>query len=219
MKEEKNKIVEEFADERLILDELNEDNKKIKMAFLGIGILFFITIIGGSYLILRDLKNKNTLNDINQLIPSPSETSTPTPTEVFQISPTPIRINTKVSQQAAIKEYFIPFGTGSSQANDWADVPGMQANINFENYQNIKEIRFEVSVSVPTANQTVSIRLFNVTDKHPVWNSEITTSNNIYAVSSPITYDNGVKTYQVQMKTQLGYLANLTQARLHIILK
>ncbi|EKD86751.1 MAG: hypothetical protein ACD_37C00158G0001, partial [uncultured bacterium] len=33
-----------------------------------------------------------------------------------------------------------------------------------------------------------------------------------------IIYDKGSKTYQVQMKTQLKYTANVTQSRVHIIL-
>lgn len=182
-----------------------------------------IVIIGIFYLTSQKVKDENALNITNQLTPFPSSVPIPTLTEVLQpslqSSPTPTVAIKKVSEEAFIKEYFIPFGMGSNQTSDWADISGLQANIDFGNYPNIKEIRFEVSVNVPTANQTVSVRLFNVTDKHPVWNSEITTTNNIYAVSSPIIYDKGSKNYQVQMKTQLQHLVNLTQARLHIVLK
>jgi hypothetical protein len=40
-----------------------------------------------------------------------------------------------------------------------------------------------------------------------------------YLISNPIAYDKGSKIYQVQMKTQLQYPANLTQARIHITLQ
>ena len=111
-------------------------------------------------------------------------------------------------------------GSGSSQAGDWTDVPGLEASVDFGKYKSIKEIRFEASISVPTANEAVWVRLFNKTDQHPVWFSEATMTGGAssYLVSSPITYDKGSKTYQVQMKTQLKYTANLTQSRIHITL-
>jgi len=223
MKEDKDKIEEVIGNERLIVKELYKDERKIRIAFFGIGILSLIVIVSIFYLIIQKDKSQNALTVINQLTPSPSSIptliSTKIPQPTLKLSPVPINTAKKVSEEASIKEYFISFGTGNNQTSDWTDVSGLQANINFGNYQNIKEIRFEASVNVPTANQTVSVRLFNVTDKHPVWNSEVTTTNNNYVVSSPIVYDFGSKTYQVQMKTQLKYLANLTLARLHIILQ
>ena len=223
MKEEQDKIDEVIGNERLIVKELYKDERKIKIAFFGIGILSLIVVTGIFYFVMQKDKSENTSTVINQLTPSPSSIPTLIPTKIPQptpqLSPTPISTIKKVSEEGSIREYFISFGTGSNQTSDWTDVSGLQANIDFGNYQNIKEIRFEASVNVPTANQTVSVRLFNVTDKHPVWNSEVTTTNNNYVVSSPMIYDNGSKTYQVQMKTQLKYLANLTLARLHIILQ
>jgi hypothetical protein len=223
MIEKEEKIIEEFPDERLIVEELHKDEKKIKIAFLAIAALFAVVVSGIFYLVTQEVKNQNTLNIVNQLANDQSSVPISISTEASQVasesSPTPIVIVKKVAEGNSIKEQFISFGTGSNQTSEWEDVPGLQASIDFGNYQNIKDIRFEVSVSIPTANQTASVRLFNVTDKHPVWNSEITTANNVYAVSSPIIYDNGSKTYQVQMKTQLKYLANLTQARLHIVLQ
>lgn len=146
---------------------------------------------------------------------SPSQSITPSEaTNVQQ----PVVV-TPVSQQPAVKEFFIPFGAGSSSAGDWTDVPGLTAQIDFGNYSPIKEIHFEASVVIPTANETASVRLFNETDKHPVWYSEITLTNGQFVSSNPIVYDTGLKTYQVQMKTSLLYTANLIQSRLHIILQ
>ena len=87
-------------------------------------------------------------------------------------------------------------------------------------YGNIKEIRFEASVQDPAENQVVWVRLFNETDGHPVWNSEVVKNAGAegYLVSSPVIYNVGNKVYKVQMKTQLGSVVNLGESRLHIIL-
>lgn len=223
MEEKQDRAEDTFENEYHIVKELQKDERSIKIAYAAIGIIFLIIIIGIVYIFNWQTNIQNSLNTAKLAPLSSPDAQTPMPTEAInpspQPTPAPIIITKKVSEEAYIKEYFIPFGTGESRASDWEDVPGLQANIDYGNYQNIKEIRFEVSVSVPTANQTVSVRLFNVTDKHPVWNSEVTTTNNIYVVSSPVIYDNGSKTYQVQMKTQLQSLTKLTQARLHIILQ
>ena len=63
------------------------------------------------------------------------------------------------------------------------------------------------------------MRLYNVTDKHPVWFSDVSLEGGTPAllISKPITLDSGNKTYQVQMKTSLKFQAFLDQSRLHII--
>lgn len=121
---------------------------------------------------------------------------------------------------SAVREYFVPFGSGSSSNRDWANVGGLSAYINTANYPRIKKVTFEASVSVPTGNETVTVRLYNVTDDHPVWFSDVYFDGGTDAgllISQPITLDPGKKQYQVQMKTQLTYPANLDQARVRII--
>ncbi|OGH19668.1 MAG: hypothetical protein A3D74_00540 [Candidatus Levybacteria bacterium RIFCSPHIGHO2_02_FULL_37_13] len=49
----------------------------------------------------------------------------------------------------------------------------MQAYIDRSNYEDLESVVFEASVHVPTGNQTAGVRLFNATDKHPVWFSEV----------------------------------------------
>lgn len=119
-----------------------------------------------------------------------------------------------------VKEFFVPFGSGSSSAGDWQDVLALQSYIDSANYEDIKSVVFEASVHVPTGNQTAGVRLFNVTDKHPVWSSEVLFNGGgtpQFLISKPITLDQGNKLYQVQMKTQLQFQAILDQARIHII--
>ena len=123
------------------------------------------------------------------------------------------------SQIPDVREYFIPFGSGNSSAGDWADVPGLSAYIDSTLYTKKQDVLFEASVHIPTGNQSAYVRLFNVTDQHPVWFSDVSTdgSGGNLLISNPITLDKGKKQYQVQMKTSLQYPAILDQARLHIV--
>ncbi len=118
-----------------------------------------------------------------------------------------------------VKEFFVPLGNGTTTASDWTDVPGLQATVDTNNYGRIKSAVLEATLHIPTANETASVRLFNVTDKHPVWFSDLSGSGSTAQlfISSPLTLDSGNKTYQVQAKTSLQYEAILDQVRLHII--
>jgi hypothetical protein len=117
------------------------------------------------------------------------------------------------------KELYIPLGTGTNTSTDWADVKGVAAYIDTRLYNKIKKVTFEVSLSVPSGSQTTYVRLFNTTDKHPVWYSEMTMSGSgpELFTSPAVTLDSGNKLYQVQMKSQLGATTNVLQARVHIL--
>lgn len=204
--------------DRLIAIRLKRDEKEIKIGFLITGVIIFILLANVIYLNLAIFKKEPQINSTQKSqvspFPLPSSTTSATSAPAVIKSPNPQSVS-------GIKDYFIPLGSGSTQAIDWIDVLGAQATVDLGQYQNIKEIRFEASVAVPTANESVSIRIFNVTDKHPVWNSEVTMSggSSAYLTSSPVIYDVGLKLYQVQMKTQLQAPANLTQSRIHVVLQ
>ena len=139
-------------------------------------------------------------------------TSEPTPTTAEDVSPTPTVVTN------ATKEFFVPLGQGSSSADDWQDVPTIQATIDTANYPDIKSATFEVSFRIPTGNEIAYIRLYNTTDKHPVWTSELSLEGGTPKfLTKAITLEPGSKTYQVQMKTSLKFQAIFDQARLHII--
>lgn len=211
-----------------LLEEVHKDERNVKTLFILIGIILIIILISiiYFYLNLSFFKNKLTESENKQLLsqisisPSLITSSTPCP-DCLTVTPSIYLPTPTVQNSSVAKEYFIALGTGSNQTSDWADVPGAQATINFGNYTNIKEIHFEASINLPTSSQIVSVRLFNKTDQHPVWYSEVISNDNSssYLVSPAIIYDNGDKLYQVQMKTQLQSVANLTQSRVHIILK
>lgn len=196
---------------------LAKDEKKVKFALLGITLLLLLLLANMFYLTIQSIKKETPILPsalpLTSLTPSPS-TALPTST------PTLAPVQQGVSNGTpAVKEYFITLGSGSSQASDWTDVPGVTAQVDFGSYSHIKEIHFEASVVIPTGNETASVRLYNVTDKHPVWYSEITLTNGQFISSNPVIYDTGSKLYQVQMKTSLQFAANLIQSRIHVILQ
>ncbi len=131
------------------------------------------------------------------------------------------RINQAVKSNAtsnSVKEYFVPLGSGTNVTDDWADVSGASAYIDTAAYGKMKKVTLEATLSQSVSSQKIWVRLYNTTDKHPVWYSEISTDNAgpTLLTSSPISLDKGNKLYQVQMKTQLKGVTNLTQSRIHI---
>lgn len=132
---------------------------------------------------------------------------------------------TRINQMAgktvssAAKEYYVPLGSGSGATDDWADVTGASAYIDTASYGKLKAVTFEATVTVPSGSQKVYVRLYNATDKHPVWFSDVSTdlSGPVLLTSKGIVLDKGNKLYQVQMKTQLKNLTNLVQSRVRIM--
>ena len=117
------------------------------------------------------------------------------------------------------REYYIPFGSGETKSDQYEDVSGLQASIDSTKYGSIKKVTFEVSLRIPTGNGKMYVQLFNVTDKHPVWFSEVSSDSSVskLMVSSPITLDSGEKLYKVQAKTSMTYQSLIDQARVHIL--
>lgn len=117
------------------------------------------------------------------------------------------------------REYYVPFGSGETKSDQYEDVPGLAVNIDSLKYGRIKKATFEASLRIPTGNGKVYVQLFNATDKHPVWFSEVSSEGSVsnLLISSPITLDTGEKLYKVQMKTTLKYQSIVDQSRVHII--
>lgn len=124
-------------------------------------------------------------------------------------------------QTTGTKELYVPFGSGVNKSADWEDVVGLQTYVDSTKYPDIKKVTFEASVHIPTGNQIAYVRLYNATDQHPVWYSEVSLEGGApkFLVSSPITLDVGNKLYKVQMKTSLQYQAVLDSSRVHILLQ
>lgn len=215
----------QYFTDRVLKVRLHKDEVHTRIIFIILVLVLIGIIANLVYVNTLLFKNPNQ-GSKNQHTVSQSITTPPIVTPVPSIVTAPTDANQippaqTITQNQSVKDYFIPLGSGTNQSSDWTDVPGVQATIDFNQYTAVKEIHFEASVFVPTANESVSVRLFNVTDHHPVWYSEVTMNGNGSATSNstPFIYDPGLKTYQVQMKTQLQFQANLTQARIHVILQ
>lgn len=118
-------------------------------------------------------------------------------------------------------ESFISLGSGINRSTEWEDIPGVQVTIDDTNYPDIQEVLFEAGILIPTGNQTVYVRLFNQTAKHPVWFSDLSHSGGDPTVlmSENIFLDEGQNTYQVQMKSSLGFATQLIESRIRIVTK
>lgn len=141
----------------------------------------------------------------------------PKPTTITQATPSA----TPTLLTVSTREMYIPLGSSSTKATNWTDATGAEAYIDTNNFGVVKSAIFEASLRIPTANGKVSARLYNVTDQHPVWFSEVSTisSTGVLLNSNPITLDQGNRLYRVQLKTDLGYDSYLDFARIKLILR
>lgn len=124
--------------------------------------------------------------------------------------------------QTAQKEIFIPIGSGSTKKNGYDDLAGLEVTVDTGKYSAIESVVFEASIWVQDGNGKMFTQLYNVSDKHPVWNSEISTNSakGVLTTSPKITLDGGARTYQVQAKTNLTeFAAHVENARIKITLK
>lgn len=192
-------------------------------------VFIFINLISIDFVLFNQYTNKQ---NPTEKITSPVEsnqkneekcTNCISATPTISLSPTPtikpISSTSKTQSTSSVKEFMIALGSGTNQSTEWVDVPGVGATINSNDYGSIKNIYFEVSLIMPTTNNLVSIRLYNVTDQHPVWYSQIDSNgqNTAFLSSQAIKLDSGNKLYQVQMKSLLtDQPVTLVQSRIHI---
>lgn len=117
-----------------------------------------------------------------------------------------------------VKEYYITLGSGSTKSSMWQDIAGVEAVIDTSNYLTIKSVTFEVFLKIPTANGVAQAKLYNVTDKHDVWFSEVISEGpNLTKKEAAITLEPGAKIYRVMGLSTLKYDANIENARIRIV--
>lgn len=212
-----------YVRDRFLNLRLRRDEKEIKIGFLVTGGISVFLLANVIYLNLLIISNNSTAPKI-----AASVVNTPTPTASSsaatnpQTSHTiqPQTVNSTPLTNISTKDYYINLGSGTNQSTDWTDVQGTFSTFDIAGYPNTKEVNFETTINVPTANGTVSVRLFNKTGNVAVWNSERTVqsqANGDLLISQPLIYDNGPRLYSVQIKSQLGVPATLVQSRVHII--
>lgn len=117
------------------------------------------------------------------------------------------------------REFYIPLGSGSTSKSDWDDITATETVIDPINYGNIKEAYFIASLKNPTQNGQAEAQVYNVTDKHMVWNSHtrMTGSLSQTITSNKITLDKGTKLYRVQLKSTMGFSVSLENAKIRIV--
>ena len=153
---------------------------------------------------------------------SPAASASPVVETKTVETKTVVEKETQTIVQTAQREIFIPIGTGSTKKSSYEDLAGLEVTIDTNKYTNIESVVFEASIWVQDGNGKVFAQLYNKTEGHPVWNSEISTSSatGILATSAAITLSSGSKTYKIQAKTNLvEFAAHVDNARIKITLK
>lgn len=133
-------------------------------------------------------------------------------------SPVPARIQANPPASVGIaKEYYIPLGIGTTKSMQYDDLLTTDTTIDTSNYPPIKQVTFEVTLRNPTGNGQTLAKLFNVSDKHDVWFSEVSFEGGGSAQrSATVNLDPGNKIYRVQLKSTLGYDVYVDNSRIHI---
>lgn len=120
--------------------------------------------------------------------------------------------------QETAKEFYVPLGSGSTKSSDYEELPSAEAYVDTYNYSKINKVVFEVYLRNPTGNGKVYAKLFNATDKHDVWFSEVVFEGGGTARrEAAITLEPGNKLYRVMLKSSLRYDAYVDTARIKIV--
>lgn len=155
------------------------------------------------------------------ITPKPDASPTPAPTA----APAQATSTQTVVQQTVVQtpqQIFIPIGDGSTTASSYTALPGVQVTIDSSKYPNISSVQFEANVSVTGGNGMAYAQLYDSTQNHPVWYSQLQSNSPTGSLqtSQNITLDSGVNTYVVQAYTALNqYPANVSTARIQINLQ
>lgn len=186
-------------------------------------LLVFINLLILDWKIFIDKKdvfvlNQQLLEGSNQ---EQSKSPSPTPTIYASITPTQSpEVSESPKAKTAIREIYIPLGTGSTKSSSWDALEGVEAAIDLSKYSAIKEVYFQVAIRVPTGNGTVSAKLYNQSDNHDVWFSEISNDGMVSNLKeAKVTLTEGSKLYRVYLRSSLEYEALLDFARLKLIVE
>lgn len=207
---------------------LRRDEQELRLGFLITGLIMILLFLNVAYLNYIVITSNNssaasTVESEQTKLEVSDEFNLPTPTQapVLNVNQTSTNKPTPIEEApVGFRDYYINLGYGTNESTEWVDVTGTLGTYDISAYNNIQEVRLESLISVPTANGSVSVRLFNKTDGYAVWNSERTVPSAIdmpLLISEKINYDYGAKLYSVQMKSQLGVPATLIQARIYIV--
>lgn len=209
---------------------MNNESILTKFAWGKAALLVFSLLMLANILILDiQVFTPRKLSEVTPEVEKPQTLPTPRPEESNLCPPACLEVISEKYPtpmvtpiiQAGAKELYIPLGSGSTKSTDWVELTGVEGVVDSANYPKIKSAIFEASLRIPTANGKAHAKLYNVTDKHDVWFSEVwvegSTSQRVE--SANIRLDSGRKLYRVVMKSTMGYEAILDSARIKIILE
>lgn len=133
-------------------------------------------------------------------------------------TPSPVAAQSTVATTQPAKEYYIPLGSGTTRSNEYVALDGAEAYIDTSLYGSIKQATIEFFLRNPTGNGRTWAKLFNVTDKHDVWFSEVNfEGGGLVRKEAAITLEPGNKLYRVYLKSTLAYDVYVDNARVHIV--
>lgn len=198
------------------------DSKALFFVIAALSLLFAANIVFLDIAVFGVRKPQETASPVSQtaapvcsgtclaVTPPPSRAPSPTPGNGTQ--------TVTVPDTGAPKEYYIPLGTGSTKSDAWQTVSGMEATIDTSLYQHIRSVTFESSLSIPAGVGWMRVKLYNATDGHDVWGSELTSeSDTARAMQSSISLDAGNKRYIVQALSTIRAEALIANARIKIV--
>lgn len=154
-------------------------------------------------------------SEVSKFLPASEKTTTPTPTPKITVTPTPTKTPT-----ASLKVMYIPIGmSGTTTNTDWTDIAGSDFYFNLSDFPQIKSVKWETSLQAFVTTTSVYGRLYDVTNKRAVDNSELTTALTTYDPlrSGDLTIWNGNNLYRVQIKGTNGNTVNLSSPKLKLI--
>lgn len=131
------------------------------------------------------------------------------------VTPTPTEAAVVVKKSPI----YIPLGwVGSSSALDWTTISSQSIVIDTGDYPDMTSMQFEGRIVNYQGNGTCFARLINTTDGTALLGSQISATGTDYAwvTSSTFTIPSSKKTYSVQLKTNTGYAAQISDAHLRI---
>lgn len=124
----------------------------------------------------------------------------------------------RLSTVPSTREFYIPLGSGKTTSREYEGLPGVEVAINTTNYPQMKSVLFEATMHLFPGNGAMLVKLYNVTDGHDVWFSEMSLEGGTKVKKeAPVTLDPGNKLYRVMVKSTLGYEAIIDNARIRII--
>lgn len=198
---------------------MNDTPAQNVLKITGVLLLFLIAV----NLLILDIK----------VFSTPTYTATSTATQISLPAPTYLAPSSQPTTQntttpttynppptaSSPREYFIPLGGDTTSSTSYIDLLTTDTLLDTTTYGKIKEAFFIAALSNPTQNGFVQAQLFNVTDKHPVWGSQITSNEKATQTitSNSVTLGEGPKLYRIQLKSSLGYSVSIANAKIKII--